>query len=895
MKEHLTDELDEQSPAHQWASGKAELPIVPGRKKLHPLNGHMTLRIFLVYWLLVCTAEAATWEIIPAPNGTASVSWHTLPVVLMKPNAWGKDWDWVGVDIKEENGKLSGAIEEFDTTLSGTLSRDGAGRLRWQLDLDVKRDLLDIIGIGFQFYFNRDAPGLENVAPELLDDNRGWRWTVQPGQHIEVKLDKPAAGVYFKSERKKKRVRMMLLGSSVRAGRHSFSFTMTLPAGGTVATSINDRYGPSEPGEWPEDLLAWDASPVDLRFLNDGNRPAGIKGRIRADGDRLVFEDGSVGRFWGVNLQAHALFSTATENIVPQAKRMAQLGINLVRIHHHDSRWVGRNIFGDYDTISSTRSINQESISKLDQWIEALKQEGIYIWLDIHVSRYLKKGDDIDHYTELSKATDKRGLVSLKGYPYLNDSMTARMQEFTEQYLTHVNTLSGLAYKDDPAVVAILISNENDVTFHYSNVFLDDHDVPQHTKLFEADRRDFSKRSGVNFDATYETWKAGPAKIYLNDLEHRWNLRMLAQLEALGIRVPIATTSLWGNGPALSLPALSDSAIMDIHTYGSDEELDFDPRYRASSLTQAALGALAGKPVSISEWNVDPFPGRDRFWMPIFVAAIGSLQKWDAPILYGYSQHSLKKPRRAQNWSSFNDPAVMGVMPVAALIFRRGDVRPAEQTYCLSIPRDALFDQVITGESSATIRTLMERHRLVITLPAVSELPWLKAGVCPQGAQVVSALNQDFLSAGEDFVVSDTGQIRRDWIAGIQSIDTPRSQVAVGWLGGKQIALSDTNIEIETRKSLVAVQSLTTAPIATSERILLTVMAQVTPRDKDNTPYRSQPVVGRLSIRAPPGLKLHPLSAQGERMEALSTSYQDGRYGIELSAVTATHWYELGK
>ncbi len=506
---------------------------------MHPFESHMTLRIILVYLLLVCTARAATWEIIPAPNGTASVSWHTLPVVYMKPNAWAKDWDWVGVDIREENGKLSGTIRELDTTLSGTVSKDGAGALRWQIDLDVKRDLRDIIGIGFQFYFNRNARGLENVAPELLADNRGWRWTVRPGEHIQVTLDEPAAEVYFKSERKKKRVRMMLLGSSVRAGRHSFRFTMTLPAGGTVAKSFNDRYGPSKASDWPENLLAWDASPVDLRFLNDGHRPAGIKGSVRADGDRLVFEDGSVGRFWGVNLQAHALFSTATENIAPQAKRMAQLGINLVRIHHHDSRWVGENIFGDYDTISSTRAISQESIRKLDHWIEALKQEGIYIWLDMHVSRYLKKGDDIDHYAELSKARNsKRGLVSLKGYPYLNDSMTARMEEFTEQYLTHVNTLSGIAYKDDPAIVAILITNENDVTFHYSNLFLPDHDVPQHTRLFDADRRAFSKRSGVDFDATYKTWKPGPPKLYLNDLEHRWNLRMLAQLKALESKYP---------------------------------------------------------------------------------------------------------------------------------------------------------------------------------------------------------------------------------------------------------------------------------------------------------------------------------------------------------------------
>ncbi len=62
--------------------------------------------------------------------------------------------------------------------------------------------------------------------------------------------------------------------------------------------------------------------------------------------------------------------------------------------------------------------------------------------------------------------------------------------------------------------------------------------------------------------------------------------------------MPIATTNLWGRDPAFSLPALTDGTIMDTHAYGGSEELDYDPRNRASFLTQTALAAIVGKPLT---------------------------------------------------------------------------------------------------------------------------------------------------------------------------------------------------------------------------------------------------------------------------------------------------------
>ncbi|MCP2835003.1 hypothetical protein, partial [Salmonella enterica] len=86
--------------------------------------------------------------------------------------------------------------------------------------------------------------------------------------------------------------------------------------------------------------------------------------------------------------------------------------------------------------------------------------------------------DNIEDFKELP---EKDGRVDLKGYAYVNDSIQQAMKRFAEQYLTHVNEYTGLAYKDDPAIAAVLITNENDLTQHYGNALMPNKDVPRHS------------------------------------------------------------------------------------------------------------------------------------------------------------------------------------------------------------------------------------------------------------------------------------------------------------------------------------------------------------------------------------------------------------------------------
>ena len=82
--------------------------------------------------------------------------------------------------------------------------------------------------------------------------------------------------------------------------------TVLLPEGGRI-TAIDDEKYPKPTRNWFRQALQWDSSPVDLSYLNASDRPAGRHGRVRADGDALVFEDGTPARFWGTTSPAGAL------------------------------------------------------------------------------------------------------------------------------------------------------------------------------------------------------------------------------------------------------------------------------------------------------------------------------------------------------------------------------------------------------------------------------------------------------------------------------------------------------------------------------------------------------------------------------------------------------------
>ncbi len=135
--------------------------------------------------------------------------------------------------------------------------------------------------------------------------------------------------------------------------------------------------------------------------------------------------------------------------------------------------------------------------------------------------------------------------ADLKGYSYVNLSIQQAMKHFNQAYMTHQNRYTGIQYKDDPAIAAVMITNENDITHHFGNALLPDKKVPKHNRLYMGEAKIFAKKYGLPESTTWRSWEHGPSKLFLNDLEHRFNKKMIDHLRSIGVKVPIVTTSTW--------------------------------------------------------------------------------------------------------------------------------------------------------------------------------------------------------------------------------------------------------------------------------------------------------------------------------------------------------------
>ena len=842
------------------------------------------------------------WTIEISGPGTAVVRYQNVEVLGMHYNFWGKDWSWASGDVNPDPRGGNGEpfvieVPVLGLTIHGSI-RKGPGELTFTYTIESTMALHDVVGGGMEFNLKLDSPLFAGVVPEmaLLPDRRGFRWTVADGREISAVFDQPIAGVSFEQGRREQ-IRFYLAGHDIQPGKTTRTLTIRLPSGGTVRPSVADRYGVKVAADWAPDTLPWDRWPIDVSFLSDGDRPAGRHGRLRARGDQLVFEDGTVARLWGTNVVAYALFHGEHAQIATQAKRLAALGYNLVRIHHHDSEWVSPNVFSPGTT---TQKLNDAALDNIDWWVKCLRDEGIYVWLDLKVGRTFRPGDGIPGFDELT-----RGEPTGRGFDFVDPRLQELERQFAAQYLSRVNRYTHLSYLKDPAVIAALVTNEDDLTMHFGNQMLPDH----HNRVHESMLRGLVKKSAaaLNVSATdaMRLWLPGPAKLVLADLEVQFFKRSIADLRRLGFGGLVAGTSYWGGESLFSLPSLAVGDVIDVHSYGDPEALGANPRVEANFIAWIGAAQISGKPLSISEWNV-PYPTRDRFTAPLYLAAISDLQGWDAPMIFSYSQDEVGLPSSVGQWSTGYDPALTALMPAASILFRQQHVRQARKTYRFEPSRETVYGRNLNPDTSATLRTLVEQSRLVVALPDLPEVDWDdRRGPKEEGAIVVTEPDRDFIPPGQNKVQSDTGELERDWVAGTHTIDTPMSQAAAGWIGGHPIALHDVEIRIQTAKATVALTSLDSQPIAASKRILLTVVGQVAASPGDKLPFLAQPVVGSVVLRSSQAsMSMTPLvpgaappvagdPSQSGGWKAIAATREGTRHVFTLPRQPVTHWFLL--
>lgn len=816
--------------------------------------------------LLVPVARAV------APAGLQVASTTGLPALMLGGGAvmetqyvfWGPQWSWAGLDARAERKaafsyQYDGASPRLGLKMQGEVAPLGADQLRWRWEFEAEADKPGVMGGGLSFRFNRLATRWLG-EPEVLPGNQGLAWGRAGAGRIEIRFNPKPALVAM--EKGGNEVRAWFYKDTIRPGRLAIEAVARVSLGAELLTRGLDERLAADASTWsPTAQLYKNNWPLDLAFLNDEDKPAGAKGFIRVQGEQLLRGDGQPVRFWGTNLTAGTLFGTPRQAVPEQARRLAGMGYNLVRLHHHDSYWVSPNIFGPKGATGGR--LDEAQARKIDWWIKCLKEQGIYVWLDLHVQRQLTAAEGIQGFDEIAKG--KPG-ADPKGYNYINPTIQEAMLDFAKDYLTRRSAETGLRAVEEPAIALVQITNENDLTHHYGNALLPDKPVPWHRERYMEEARRFAQNQGLPADKVWRSWEPGPSKIFLNDLEQRFHARFLRELRAWGLKVPVSTTSSWGQNPAFSLPALTVGDVVDAHSYGTEGWLELDPALHPTLLHWLHAARVVGKPSTVSEWNMEGRLRRDRHTLPLFVAATAAHQQMAALLSYADSQLAFSPNSPSSPWEGHADPVMALLMPPAALLYRQGLVAPARSAITWAPDGEALFGQNVSPLTSPLLRSAGEVGRLGVAMPATRALPWLAASPRLPGERRMADAQASVLPADATRVVSDTGEILRDWKEGVGTLRAPRVQAVTGRLEGRSFALGDVEVALDIPHATAVVASLDGQPIAAARRLLVAVCGR-TDTDAKTRATRVEPVGGTLKIRAAQPVSVRAARTDGSRSQ----------------------------
>ncbi|MEM1557240.1 MAG: hypothetical protein QXG12_01395, partial [Thermoproteota archaeon] len=139
--------------------------------------------------------------------------------------------------------------------------------------------------------------------------------------------------------------------------------------------------------------LPWDDGEntvVSLSSMLD--KPAGRLGHVYIGDDGHLYVNESRIKFLGVNICGGASFPEK-KDAEKIASRLAKFGVNIVRFHHMDADWESFNIFDR--SFKDTRHLNEKALDRLDYFIAKLKENGVYVDLNLLVSRRFTSSDGL--------------------------------------------------------------------------------------------------------------------------------------------------------------------------------------------------------------------------------------------------------------------------------------------------------------------------------------------------------------------------------------------------------------------------------------------------------------------------------------------------------------------
>lgn len=905
--------------------------------------------------LIVYASEHTLNVVTPGGQGVLHIGYRL----------WGPGWAWTGIpgSYRPEGaaavGTFSGQIGRSNVpfTFQTRLTASGKRQLKMEGEFKTSQDSeLVMAGIGLSFDAPlrgedrarvTDASGAKTVSlplgiGRLSDSFQKVSAKDAEGNAFTIAFDKPVLASHDGE------IRVILAENSIKANDGKrFSLTLDLPEDAAFYLTPDSVPNPPDWGRW----FPWEAtadtkqpSAIDASGLLEA--PAGKHGRVTRDGDRLTY-NGKPIKFWGLNTCYESIASPKDVS-ERRAAFYAKYGVNAVRLHKFAD---GPDWDGVLDRNSYVR-YNPEKLARMDTYVAKLKERGIYVLLSANFGRARVYKDDmprVPYITELGRPND-RGMIDPGGGALFASKELQDIQiEQLVNLLKHTNAETGLAYAEDPCVMCVELVNEDSALF-YNTMKAMMQSPTLKARMGRAFAAWLKAKYGteaaltkawgdalnvfVGEQATGEAFQDGAGLIYpvgnpwfydpsqtdggmmttrkqrlvdtmlfWYDQQNAFYGRFADAIRATGYTGEIVASN-WqaGRGTSHFLNLLSDRNIgmVDRHNYfeGPSSMLAMP----GSALLSTGMQQVSDRPFMLSEW-IHTFPSEFCAEGPAVIGAYGmGLNGWDVSFLFQNSDQGHFRKSLGETWDVVA-PQVFGLFPAVARQVLRNDVKESQTVFARNVDFASLQKGEVNFEDQ-----VQQQYDVKSFASDTTPVQALAVGrvVVDYVAQAKKTEAADLTRYAKDgLFVSATGELA--WQSGKTprdghiSINTPRTQALAGFTGGKAIALNDVTIKTANPYAIIYVTSLDDAPIAASQRLLVTTIARArntgmklvagTLIQRGAEPILMEPVTCELAFKRQGTPKVHILDHDGRRT-GKTLDAPNGRLLLDGGATKAVY-YEI--
>ena len=435
-------------------------------------------------------------------------------------------------------------------------------------------------------------------------------------------------------------------------------------------------------------------SALDFSKLRGTDAPAGRHGYPVARGQNFEFErlPGVPQRFYGVNVCASAN-TPDPETAAAFARRLARVGYNAIRFHHHERDLVQN------DGVS----LDPEKMACFDALVAACVSNGIYMTTDLYVSRnpiaYRSIGIDLDGTV---------GMDEFKELVQVHEGAFQNYLRFARAFLGHVNPYTGRSLAQEPALGWLSFVNEGNLG-NKGMEFMQKHPVFRDKwQTWLAAKKVAEPSAYANVPDTLPPDLAAldnphvrAYTLFLADVEAAFAARVTKFLrEEMKCRALTTNMNNWHYPAAFQLPRANSYDYVDDHFYVDHPRFLESPWRLPSQCPNAnpMLGANRGaqrlvarrvldRPFTITEYNYSA-PGRFRGVGGIACGTAAALQNWAGLWRFAWSHDAtgVKGPKAMNYFDMSGDPLGLASERASICLFLRRDLEPLAKTYAMVLP-----------------------------------------------------------------------------------------------------------------------------------------------------------------------------------------------------------------